>query len=261
MRGMAAQIYDIAISAKSFLLDPVLLIVPIVLVLAILTRVVGRVALVVEDLRYSRVTSVEAGSSRPYRPERPRKVRGLEPGGPRASRSCSYGAAHAPTPRLSISSGSARSRRRPPPRLLVRSPSFQSRRSTTTPTASAPATTAKNRSVRHRRSPRKISSIVRRAQRNPLLVWIRLRCPVRRRRASCPDQRTQQRRRVVQPRSRRTHVKARALSMRLSPRPDRAHSSSLTLCSCPSGSRGALLRPRRGVRHLPVPGPTPRRRR
>lgn len=55
MRGMAAQIYDIAISAKSFLLDPVLLIVPIVLVLAIMTGVVGRVALVVEDLRYGRV--------------------------------------------------------------------------------------------------------------------------------------------------------------------------------------------------------------
>lgn len=55
MRGMAAQIHEIAIGAKAFLLDPVLLIVPVVMILAITTGLVGRVALVVEDLRYSRI--------------------------------------------------------------------------------------------------------------------------------------------------------------------------------------------------------------
>jgi hypothetical protein len=55
MQGMAAQIHEIAISAGGLLLDPVLLIVPIVLVLAIMTGFVGRVAVVVEDLRYGRI--------------------------------------------------------------------------------------------------------------------------------------------------------------------------------------------------------------
>ncbi len=55
MQGMASQIHEIAVSAKAFLLDPVLLIVPIVLILAITTGFVGRVALIVEDLRYGRI--------------------------------------------------------------------------------------------------------------------------------------------------------------------------------------------------------------
>ena len=55
MRGMAAQIHDIAIGASGVLLNPILLIVPIVVVLAIITGFAGRVVLVVEDLRYNRI--------------------------------------------------------------------------------------------------------------------------------------------------------------------------------------------------------------
>lgn len=55
MQGMAAQINEIAITAKGFLLDPVLLIVPAILIVAIMTGFVGRVALVVEDLLYGRI--------------------------------------------------------------------------------------------------------------------------------------------------------------------------------------------------------------
>ena len=57
MRGMAAQILDIAISASGVLLNPLLLIVPIVVVLAIITGFAGRVVVVVEDLRYNRIHS------------------------------------------------------------------------------------------------------------------------------------------------------------------------------------------------------------
>lgn len=57
MRRMAAQIHDIAISASGVLLNPFLLIVPIVVVLAIVTGFAGRVVLVVEDLRYNRIHS------------------------------------------------------------------------------------------------------------------------------------------------------------------------------------------------------------
>ncbi len=57
MRGMAAQIHDIAISSSGALLNPFLLIVPIVVVLAIVTGFAGRVVLVVEDLRYNRIHS------------------------------------------------------------------------------------------------------------------------------------------------------------------------------------------------------------
>jgi len=54
---MAAQIHDIAISTSGVLLDPFLLIAPIVVVLAIITGFAGRVAVVVEDLRYNRIHS------------------------------------------------------------------------------------------------------------------------------------------------------------------------------------------------------------
>ena len=57
MRGMTAQIHDIAISASGALLNPFLLIVPIVVVLAIVTGFAGRFVLVVEDLRYNRFLS------------------------------------------------------------------------------------------------------------------------------------------------------------------------------------------------------------
>ncbi len=57
MRGMAAQIHDIAISASGVLLNSFLLIVPIVVVLAIVTGFAGRVVLVLEDLRYNRIHS------------------------------------------------------------------------------------------------------------------------------------------------------------------------------------------------------------
>ncbi len=57
MRGMAAQIHDIATSASGVLLNPFLLIMPIVAVLAIITGFAGRVAVVMEDLRYNRIHS------------------------------------------------------------------------------------------------------------------------------------------------------------------------------------------------------------
>ena len=57
MRGMAAQIHDIVTSASGVVLNPFLLIVPIVVVLAIITGFAGRVAVIVEDLRYSRIHS------------------------------------------------------------------------------------------------------------------------------------------------------------------------------------------------------------
>jgi hypothetical protein len=55
--ALAAQILDIATSASSVLLNPLLLIVPIVVVLAIITGFAGRVVVVVEDLRYNRIHS------------------------------------------------------------------------------------------------------------------------------------------------------------------------------------------------------------
>jgi len=57
MRGMAAQIHDIAISAGGVLLNPFLLTVPILVLLAIVTGFAGRVAVFVEDLRYNRIHS------------------------------------------------------------------------------------------------------------------------------------------------------------------------------------------------------------
>jgi len=57
---MAAQIHDIATSASSVLLNPIVLIVPIVVALAIITGFAGRVAVVVEDLRYNRIHSRNA---------------------------------------------------------------------------------------------------------------------------------------------------------------------------------------------------------
>ena len=60
MRGMAAQIHDIATSASGVLLYPIVLIVPIVVALAIITGFAGRVAVVVEDLRYNRIHSRNA---------------------------------------------------------------------------------------------------------------------------------------------------------------------------------------------------------
>ncbi len=57
MRGMAAQIHDIATSASGVLLNPFVLIVPIVVALAIITGFAGRVAAEVEDLRYNRIHS------------------------------------------------------------------------------------------------------------------------------------------------------------------------------------------------------------
>ena len=55
MRGMAAQIHDIATSASGVLLSPFLLGLPLVVALAIITGFAGRVAVFVEDLRYNRV--------------------------------------------------------------------------------------------------------------------------------------------------------------------------------------------------------------
>ena len=55
--ALAAQILDIATSATGVLLNPLLLIVPIVVVLAIITGFAGRVVVVVEDLRYNRIHS------------------------------------------------------------------------------------------------------------------------------------------------------------------------------------------------------------
>jgi len=57
---MAAQIHDIATSASGVLLNPIVLIVPIVVALAIITGFAGRVAVVVEDLRYNRIHSRNA---------------------------------------------------------------------------------------------------------------------------------------------------------------------------------------------------------
>ena len=54
MRGMAAQIYEIA---TTYLLDPFLLIVPGVVLLAIVTGLAGRTALFVEDLRHRHTVS------------------------------------------------------------------------------------------------------------------------------------------------------------------------------------------------------------
>jgi hypothetical protein len=54
---MAAQIYDIATSAGGILLNPFLLIVPILVLLAIVTGFAGRVIVFVEDLRYNRIHS------------------------------------------------------------------------------------------------------------------------------------------------------------------------------------------------------------
>ena len=57
MPSMAAQIHDIALGASGVLLNPLLLIAPIVVVLAITTGFAGRVAVVMEDLRYNRIHS------------------------------------------------------------------------------------------------------------------------------------------------------------------------------------------------------------
>ena len=54
MRGMATQLHDIAINARSYLLDPLLLIALLVAILVIFTGFAGRVSVVVEDLRYHR---------------------------------------------------------------------------------------------------------------------------------------------------------------------------------------------------------------
>ena len=51
---MAAQIHDIAINARSYLLDPLLLIALAIVALSIFTGVVGRASIVFEDLRYRR---------------------------------------------------------------------------------------------------------------------------------------------------------------------------------------------------------------
>ena len=55
MRGMAAQIHEITTGAVGGLFGPILLIVPIILVLATITGTTGRVAIVLEDLRYKRI--------------------------------------------------------------------------------------------------------------------------------------------------------------------------------------------------------------
>jgi hypothetical protein len=51
---MATQIHDIAISARGYLLDPLLLIALLVAILVIFTGFAGRVSVVVEDFRYHR---------------------------------------------------------------------------------------------------------------------------------------------------------------------------------------------------------------
>ncbi len=55
MRGMAAQIHDIATSASGVLINPLLLTVPPLVALAIVTGFAGRIAAFVEDLRYNRI--------------------------------------------------------------------------------------------------------------------------------------------------------------------------------------------------------------
>ena len=57
MRGMAAQIQNVVTSASGVLLNPFLLTVLMVGALAIVTGFAGRVAVFVEDLRYSRIHS------------------------------------------------------------------------------------------------------------------------------------------------------------------------------------------------------------
>ena len=57
MRGMAAQIQNVITSASGVLLNPFLLTVLMVGALAIVTGFAGRVAVFVEDLRYSRIHS------------------------------------------------------------------------------------------------------------------------------------------------------------------------------------------------------------
>ena len=57
MRGMAAQIHDIATSASGVVLNPFLVTVLMDVVQAIVTGFAGRVAVFVEDLRYSRIHS------------------------------------------------------------------------------------------------------------------------------------------------------------------------------------------------------------
>ncbi len=57
MQGMAAQIQNIATSASGILLNPLLVTVLTVSALAIVTGFAGRVAIFVEDLRYSRIHS------------------------------------------------------------------------------------------------------------------------------------------------------------------------------------------------------------
>jgi len=56
MRGMAAQIHEIA---TTYLLDPFLLIMPGVLLLAIVTGLAGRTAIFVEDLRHRHTVSTK----------------------------------------------------------------------------------------------------------------------------------------------------------------------------------------------------------
>ena len=60
MRGVAAQIHDIATSVGGVLLSPFVLIMPMVVALAIITGFAGHVAVVVEDLRYNRIHSRNA---------------------------------------------------------------------------------------------------------------------------------------------------------------------------------------------------------
>ena len=55
MQGMAAQIQNVVTSASGVLLNPFLLTVLMVGALAIVTGFAGRVAVFVEDLRYSRI--------------------------------------------------------------------------------------------------------------------------------------------------------------------------------------------------------------
>ena len=57
MQGMAAQIQNIVTSASGVLLNPLLVTALTVGALAIVTGFAGRVALFVEDLRYSRIHS------------------------------------------------------------------------------------------------------------------------------------------------------------------------------------------------------------
>ncbi len=131
--------YDIAISAKSFLLDPVLLIVPIVLVLAIMTGVVGRSPWS-SRISATAESSVEADDS--HRTGRPTKeTRG--PAGWTTGEWILLVRCAANLHRLSVSSGSANTAG--DPRLNYWFEAFVPKPAlTTTPTASAPAATAKS---------------------------------------------------------------------------------------------------------------------